>query len=105
MDVDDSPITASDDAMVKPLSRSDHLPLPTNPQKVLASNRPLESPEIEALLLTHRARTPIAVAVAQDYAHTPFCVPRPFVVLGWYWIIDAWVCTISHWFTGSIADI
>jgi len=77
--------------MVKPLSRSDDLAPPTNTQKLPTSSRQLESPEIEALLLTHRARTPIAVAVAQDYAHTPFCVPRPFVVLGWYWIIDAWV--------------
>lgn len=95
MDVDVSPITASDDAMVKPLSRSDHLPEPNSAQKPPTSNRPLESSEIEALLLTHRARTPIAVAVAQDYAHTPFCVPRPFVVLGWYWIIDAWVLVIN----------
>jgi hypothetical protein len=54
--------------------------------------------------LTHRARTPIAVAVAQDYAHTPFCVPRPFVVLGWYWIIDAWVRITSN-FLLAFADM
>jgi len=94
MDIDDPPVPVSDDAMVKPLSRSDHLPEPNTAQKLPTSNRALESPEIEALLLSHRARTPIAVAVAQDYAHTPFCVPRPVVVLGWYWIIDAWVLMI-----------
>jgi hypothetical protein len=51
----------------------------------------IEEPEIEALLLAQRARTPIALAVAQDYLEPPFKVPRAFVVLGWFWLTDAWV--------------
>lgn len=50
-----------------------------------------EEPEIEALLLAQRARTPLAIAVAQDYLEPPFKVPRAFVVLGWFWLTDAWV--------------
>ncbi|WWC85264.1 uncharacterized protein L201_000126 [Kwoniella dendrophila CBS 6074] len=50
-----------------------------------------EAPEISALLMAQRARTPIAVAVAQDYSSVPFKVPRPFIVLGWFWITDAWL--------------
>jgi hypothetical protein len=94
MEVDASeepPPTGVDETLIAPLSLTDYLPLPTNAQRLPASNRIPESPEIEALLLAHRARTPVGVAVAQDYAPTPFCVPRPFVVLGWFWIIDAWV--------------
>jgi hypothetical protein len=53
--------------------------------------RILEAPEIEALLMTHRARVPIAVTVAHDYSAVNWRVPRPFVVLGWFWITDAWV--------------
>lgn len=91
LDIDETPIAESDEALVKPLSLGNHLPIPTNSQKLPISSRQPESQEIEALLLTHRARTPIAVAVAHDYPHTPFCLPRPFCVLGWFWIIDAWV--------------
>nr|XP_019013326.1 uncharacterized protein I206_01392 [Kwoniella pini CBS 10737]OCF52107.1 hypothetical protein I206_01392 [Kwoniella pini CBS 10737] len=50
-----------------------------------------EKPEITALLMAQRARTPVAVAVAQDYSAVPFKVPRPLVVLGWFWITDAWL--------------
>lgn len=53
-----------------------------------------EKPEITALLMAQRARTPVAVAVAQDYSAVPFKVPRPLVVLGWFWITDAWVRVI-----------
>ncbi|WWD01676.1 hypothetical protein V866_008622 [Kwoniella sp. B9012] len=49
-----------------------------------------EAPEVEALLMANRARTPVALAVAQDYTAVPFKVPRPFIVLGWFWITDAW---------------
>jgi hypothetical protein len=54
-----------------------------------------EAPAIEALILAQRARTPIAIAVAQDYSAVPFKVPRPFVVLGWFWVLDAWVSASS----------
>ncbi|WWD15727.1 hypothetical protein CI109_100149 [Kwoniella shandongensis] len=50
-----------------------------------------EAPEIAALLMAQRARTPIAIAVAQDYTAVPFRVPRPFIVLGWFWVTDAWL--------------
>lgn len=50
-----------------------------------------EAPEVAALLLAQRARTPVAIAVGQDCAVVPFKVPRPFVVLGWFWVGDAWV--------------
>ena len=57
-----------------------------------------EVPEIAALLMAQRARTPIAIAVAQDYTSVPFRVPRPFIVLGWFWVTDAWVrvCRLSE---------
>jgi hypothetical protein len=50
-----------------------------------------EAPEVAALLLAQRARTPVAIAVGQDCTVVPFKVPRPFVVLGWFWVADAWV--------------
>ncbi|WVQ78260.1 hypothetical protein IAT38_000344 [Cryptococcus sp. DSM 104549] len=50
-----------------------------------------EAPEIAALIMAQRARTPVAVAVAQDYTAVPFRVPRPYIVLGWFWITDAWL--------------
>jgi hypothetical protein len=50
-----------------------------------------EEREIEALLMAQRARTPMAIAVAQDYTEPPIKVPRAFVVLGWFWLTDAWV--------------
>ncbi|WVF72399.1 hypothetical protein IAT40_007214 [Kwoniella sp. CBS 6097] len=50
-----------------------------------------EEPAVAALLKAQRYRTPIAVAVAQDYAAVPFKVPRPLIVLGWFWIVDAWL--------------
>ncbi len=49
-----------------------------------------EEPAIAALLLAHRSRTPVAVAVAEDYAVAPWLIPRAFIVLGWFWITDAW---------------
>jgi hypothetical protein len=49
-----------------------------------------EAPEINALLLAHRARTPVALAVAEDYGVVPWNVPRAFITLGWFWITDAW---------------
>lgn len=50
-----------------------------------------EDDELEALLVAQRARTPVAVALAQDYSEVTFKVPRPFVLLGWFWVVDAWV--------------
>ena len=55
-----------------------------------------EASEIAALLIAQRARTPLAIAVAQDYSAAPFDVPRRFVVLGWFWIVDAWVNELYH---------
>lgn len=46
---------------------------------------------VEALLLSQRARIPIALAVTQDYSGAPFKVPRGAVVLGWFWLVQAWV--------------
>jgi hypothetical protein len=53
--------------------------------------RARESYEIEALCAAQRLRSPLAIAVAEDYSATPFKVPREFIVLGWFWVIDAWV--------------
>lgn len=53
-----------------------------------------ESPEIKALLKAQRARIPIALAVAQDCSAVPFRVAKPFMVLGWFWIVESWVCSI-----------
>ncbi|WVQ98537.1 hypothetical protein IAU59_005663 [Kwoniella sp. CBS 9459] len=50
-----------------------------------------EEAHVSALLRAQRYRTPVAVAVSQDYAAAPFKVPRPLVVLGWFWIVDAWL--------------
>lgn len=52
---------------------------------------PRESEPVEALLMAQRAQTPVAVAVSEAYQDVPFKVPRPYIVLGWFWIIDAWV--------------
>lgn len=49
-----------------------------------------ELPEIDALLRAHRARCPIAVGIAEDSALVPFHIPRAYVILGWFWITDAW---------------
>jgi hypothetical protein len=57
-----------------------------------ASKPPIEgSRGVAALLMAQCARTPVALAISQDYAGVPFKVPRPFIVLGWFWIVDAWV--------------
>ena len=50
-----------------------------------------ESAEIDALLLAQRARLPIVLVVASDYSAAPFKVPRRIIVLGWFWIDEAWV--------------
>lgn len=49
-----------------------------------------ESEPVEALLMAQRAKTPVVVAVAHDYESVVFKVPRPVVVLGWFWVVDAW---------------
>lgn len=65
--------------------------VPTSPP----IKREPESTEIEALLMTHRARVPLALSVAQDYSAVPFRVPRPFIALGFFWIVDAWVSRLA----------
>ena len=62
----------------------------------LSSNHDAETPDIAALLKAQRARTPVAIAVTQDYSGAPFKLPRPFVVLGWFWVADAWVGLLHH---------
>lgn len=41
--------------------------------------------------MAQRLRSPVALAIAQDCPLAPFKVPRRFVVLGWFWVVDAWV--------------
>lgn len=53
-----------------------------------------EASEIEALCMAQRARTPVAVALASDWSDSPFRVPRRFIVLGWFWVADAWVSVV-----------
>lgn len=95
----------SDEMTLKPV---DSIPLPRRPtpppeistsvNRVLHQNtepnntttRPLELPEVEALLRAHRARIPVAVGMSEDWTLVPFRVPRPFTILGWFWITDAW---------------
>lgn len=60
------------------------------PESTTNDDRPLELPEIEALLRAHRAGTPVAIGVSEDWTLIPFRVSRPFVLLGWFWITDAW---------------
>lgn len=50
----------------------------------------LEERAVEALLMAHRAGTPVAVAVTPSYAHTPFKVGKDILGLGWFWVLDAW---------------
>lgn len=50
-----------------------------------------ELPEVKALLKAQRARTPVALAVAQDLDSVPFRVTEPFMVLGWFWVVESWV--------------
>lgn len=50
-----------------------------------------ELPEVKALLKAQRARTPVALAVAQDFDSIPFRVTEPFIVLGWFWVVESWV--------------
>lgn len=51
----------------------------------------IESKEITALLLAHRARVPIVAGVSEDYDVVPFKVPYPYVILGLFYITDAWL--------------
>lgn len=53
--------------------------------------QPTERVEIEALRQAQKYGTPVAVALAGDYDGVPFKVPRKFIVLGWFWVVDAWV--------------
>ena len=85
-----------DETFVEPLPLGSASLLSTEIEQQHATpNRSLEAPEIEALFMSHRARIPVAIAVAQDYSGLPFRLPRPFVVLGWFWIVDAWVSQIQ----------
>lgn len=85
-----------DETFVEPLPLGTASLLSTEIEQQHATpNRSLEVPEIEALLMSHRARIPVAIAVAQDYSGLPFRLPRPFVVLGWFWIVDAWVSQVQ----------
>lgn len=50
---------------------------------------------MQALLAAQRAGTPVAVAVSQSSPLVPFQVPRAIVVLGWFWVLDAWTELVS----------
>ena len=58
---------------------------------VSSNVRSEEAPEIAALCMAQRARSPVALAIADDWSGSPFRVPRKFIVLGWFWVADAWV--------------
>ena len=84
------PVASQEDVYTAPLSPQ--LPIVSmanKPESPVGDSQ--ERPEIEALLMAQRARTPIAVAVASDYSATPFKVPRRAIVLGWFWVTEAWV--------------
>ncbi len=83
------PSVLHDAPAVTPIANGDHS-ASTSPKSKGVSD-PVEAPDIAALLMAQRARTPLAIAVAQDYSSCPFKIPRPFVVLGWFWLADAWV--------------
>lgn len=63
--------------------------VPPNPEA------PAERAEINALRQAQKYGTPVAVALAGDYVGVPFKVPRKFIVLGWFWIVDSWVSTVD----------
>lgn len=113
MDVNSVPITSEklkDNTILKPV---DAIPLPRNstpPPEVAQALADLcaqsghakphdpsastegkqELPEVEALLRSHRAGTPVAVGISEDCTLVPFNVSRPFLILGWFWVTDAW---------------
>jgi hypothetical protein len=60
-------------------------------EPVTSEAGPRESREVASLLMAQRARTPVAIAVAQDYPFARFKIPRSYIVLGWFWVVDAWV--------------
>jgi hypothetical protein len=68
--------------------RNGHEKSASPPQGV--NPRIAEKLEIEALRTAQKHRTPVAVALSADYEGAPFKVPRNFIVLGWFWVIDAW---------------
>lgn len=49
-----------------------------------------EERAVEALLMAHRAGTPVAVAVTPSYRYTPFRARKDVLGLGWFWVLDAW---------------
>lgn len=53
--------------------------------------------EIKACLVAHRARVPIVVGVSQDYTGVKFRVPQPYIMLGMFWITDAWLEPVGSW--------
>ncbi|KAJ9115915.1 hypothetical protein QFC22_005058 [Naganishia vaughanmartiniae] len=64
-----------------------------------------ELPEIDALLRSHRAGMPIAVGISEDCTLVPFKVSRPFLILGWFWITDAWPESVGEaWSNLEIAN-
>lgn len=53
--------------------------------------------EIKACLMAHRARLPVVVGVSQDYSGVIFRVAKPYMMLGMFWITDAWLEPIGVW--------
>lgn len=57
----------------------------------IENNASLDEEEtVQSLILAHRVRSPVAVAVTPSYVHTPFKVTKDILGLGWFWIVDAW---------------
>ena len=50
-----------------------------------------EELEVAALLKALRSSTPITIALSDDYSAVPFRVPKPIVMLSWFWLTEAWV--------------
>ncbi len=67
------------------------IPKEGKPKKINRKHLAHEAPEIAALLLAHRARTPIAVGASEEYKTLFNKWPKPFVMLGWFWLTDAWL--------------
>ncbi|KAL7422135.1 hypothetical protein Q5752_002778 [Cryptotrichosporon argae] len=61
-----------------------------SPATPTAPTAPKEAPAVDALLLAHRAQTPIGLVVAHDYSALPFRPARPYMALGWFWVTEAW---------------
>lgn len=75
-----------------------------NPRHEWEAQFASEAPDIKGLLMAHRARTPVAIIISEDYGVPPWFVPQPYVGLGWFWITDAWVEPVGREWTARNAN-